>query len=61
MEKIEKETIEMPLKEKGIKMVAKKNFVICQNDFYLEIKQGDKIDQKKCKKFIENLKTEKVI
>lgn len=40
---------------------AKKDFVICQNDFYFEIKKGDIINKEELKKFWENLKTEKVI
>lgn len=43
-------------------VIAKKDFVICQNDCFLEIKKGDKIDDLKIPtKFIQNLKTEQVI
>lgn len=50
-------------KEKKSKkgLVAKKDFTICQNDFYLEIKKGDTINKEDVKQFLENLKTEKVI
>lgn len=36
-----------------------KDFVICMNEFYYEIKKGEKI--KVHKMFLPNLKTEKVI
>lgn len=54
----EKET-KKSKKEK--KFVAKKDFVIAQNDFIYIIKEGDEVNKKELSKFWENLKTEKVI
>lgn len=42
------------------RVIALKDFVICQNDYRLEIKKGDDLSNVP-DKFIENLKTEKVI
>lgn len=39
---------------------AKRDFVICQNDFYFEIKRGDSLDKVPVK-YHDNLKTEGVI
>ena len=40
---------------------AKKDFVLSHNDFHMEIKEGDELDEKKLEKFWENLKTEGVL
>ena len=42
------------------KLIAKRDFTICQNEHFIEIKAGDDISSVP-EKFIENLKTEKVI
>ena len=47
-------------KKKSKKLVAKKDFVIHHNDFHLDIKEGDELKDLP-EKFVENLKTEKVI
>lgn len=44
------------------KIIAKKDFVICHNEYFYDIKKGDNINELNIpKKFLENLKTEKVI
>jgi len=42
------------------KLIAKRDFVIKQNEFYLEIKTGDDLSEVP-KLYLENLKTEQVI
>lgn len=45
-----------------INMIAKKDHVIFQNDYKLEIKKGDDLSKKEIPKhFHETLKTEKII
>lgn len=53
----------MIAKEKMVKkIIAKRDFVIHQNDHHYEIKKGDDIVKLKVPQvFFENLKTEKVI
>ena len=46
--------------KKSKKLKAKKDFVIFQNEYKREIKEGDDLSDIP-KRFIENLKTEKVI
>lgn len=43
-----------------LKLIAKKDFEICHNDYYRKIKVGDDLSDVP-KKYLENLKTEKVI
>jgi hypothetical protein len=44
------------------KIIAKRDFVIHQNDVHIEIKEGDDINELNIpERFIVNLKTEKVI
>lgn len=43
------------------KLIAKKDFLIIQNDFRLEIKKGEVISADLKKEYLENLKTEQVI
>ena len=40
--------------------IALKDFVVSQNDFYLEIKEGDDLSEVP-EMYLQNLKTEKVI
>lgn len=50
------------IKEKKEKLIAKKDFLIVQNDERYEIKEGDDIkDLKIPSRFYDNLKTEKII
>lgn len=43
-------------------LIAQKDFVLFQNDFYLEIKKGDDISDKKIPDHLfENLRTEQVL
>ena len=43
------------------KLIAKRDFVISQNDFYLEIKKGDDLAESVPPAFYPNLKTENVL
>ena len=54
---MEKEEKKKPKKEK--KLIALKDFVVCHNEHYYEIKEGEEV--KVPEMFLENLKTEKVI
>lgn len=48
--------------EKSKKIIAKKDFVICQNEHYYEIKKGDNITELNIpSRFYENLTTENII
>lgn len=47
-------------KEGPGRLLAKKDFVVSQNDFHLEIKEGDNLVDVP-ERFLENLKTEGVI
>ena len=43
-------------------IIARRDFVICQNEHYYEIKEGDNVKELGIpSKFYDNLKTEKVI
>ena len=44
------------------KLIAKRDFLICQNEFLFKIEKGDDIKELKIpEQFIQNLKTENVI
>lgn len=57
---LKEEVIEKPSKEaKSQKIKPKKDFIIFQNEIFIELKKGEETEVPK--KFLENLKTEKVI
>ena len=48
-------------KKTSEKLIAKKDFIIFQNETYIGIRKGDELDKDSLKKFLDNLRTEKVI